>query len=55
MIPLSLNMLLRQTAPFWVSLIAFLLHGEKIVPLEIIAMIICFLAIFVISLEAKKN
>ena len=52
MAPLSIVMVIWQTAPFWVTLIAYFLLGESIMPLEIAAMIVCFGAVVCIALEA---
>lgn len=47
--PISLIMVIWQTNPFWISLFAFCLFGEKIMCVEIIGIVICFSAVAVIA------
>ena len=55
MAPLSLIMILRQTSPFFVTIIAYFMLKEKVLPYEIIAMVICFSAVVVIGVDAQKD
>ena len=47
--PLALVMVFWQTNPFWISIVAFCLLREPIIPLELISMFICFAAVVVIA------
>ena len=49
--PLALIMVFWQTAPFWVSVVAFFILRERIFPLEILGMVICFTGVIVIALQ----
>ena len=51
--PISLQMVTNSTSSFWISVIAFFLHGEPIYQLEIISMAICFAMVVVITIQAK--
>jgi drug/metabolite transporter (DMT)-like permease len=42
MIPMSLQLVICQTTPFWTSLIAFVMFSERAECFEIIAMLFCF-------------
>lgn len=53
--PLSLMMICRQTSTFWTSIIAFLVMGEAIYPLEIIGMLLCFGAVTLVALQNHKE
>ena len=48
--PLALIMVFWQTTPFWVSIVAFFLLREPVIPLEILGMVICFTGVIVIAL-----
>ena len=49
--PLALIMVFWQTNPFWISLIACCLLGERIVPLELVSIFLCFAAVIVIATQ----
>ena len=49
MAPLALLMVLWQTNPFWISILAYLMLNEPIMKLEIISMLFCFGAVVVIA------
>lgn len=49
--PLALIMVFWQTSPFWISIVAFCLLSEPIIPLELIAMVVCFGAVVVIAMQ----
>ena len=51
MAPISLIMVFWSTSPFWVSLFAFCFLKERIYLLEIVAMVICFIAVLIIARE----
>jgi drug/metabolite transporter (DMT)-like permease len=42
LVPLALATILFNLAPFWTSILAYLINGEKIYPLEYLAMGLCF-------------
>lgn len=49
LIPLSLVMVCQQTGPFWVSIVALVALGERIIFAEIVAMCLCFTAVIFIA------
>ena len=49
MVPLSLTTVLFNLAPFWVSILGYLLNGEPVQWFEYLAMIISFLGVFGIA------
>lgn len=51
MAPISLIMIIRQTNPFWTSLVAYKLLAEPILRFEVVGMLICFTAVIVIGLQ----
>ena len=53
--PISLIMVITQTCPFWISLIACFMLGEQIIALEIISMIVCFSAVIVIASNSNES
>ena len=53
--PLSLIIIVFNTNPFYISLIACLFLKEPLLCLEVIAMVVCFGAVIVIALEKEKN
>ena len=53
--PISLVMVITQTSPFWISLIACFMLGEPIIALEIISMIVCFTAVIVIASNSDHS
>jgi len=46
MIPLSLNTILFNLAPFWVSILGYFINGEKVATIEYICMVVSFLGVF---------
>ena len=48
--PISLIMVMWQTSPFWISIVAFCMLSEPIIPLEVVAMMICFGAVITIAM-----
>ena len=55
MIPMTLHTILFQTNTFWISLLAFLVNSEPIIAVEIIGMVICFLAVAHITLNSAGD
>ena len=49
LIPFSLLIILYQTNPFWTSVLSFFFNNEPILPVELIGMILCFVAVVVIA------
>ena len=54
-VPLSLVMIIFNTSPFWIAIIAFCLLGEPIIGLEIIGIILCFGAVVAIALQTDEE
>ena len=53
--PLTFQMIIFQTGTFWISIIAFFAFNEKIIPVEIIAMLICFAGMVTVTVSGSKN
>ena len=51
--PISLVMVCWTMAPFWISIIAYFINGERIIPLEVLSMIICFSMVVIITTQSK--
>ena len=49
LMPLTFQIIIFQTGTFWISIISYLAFGEKIAPVEIIAMVICFANMVTVS------
>ena len=52
MIPLVVQNTIFNTSPFWASLLAYFMLKERITQCEIIAMVISFIGILIISSQA---
>lgn len=55
MIPLSISMLLFQTAPFWTSILGYFINREPIQRIEYVAMILCFIGVAAIASSKGSN
>ena len=53
--PLTFQMIIFQTGTFWISIIAFFAFNEKIIPVEIIAMLICFAGMVTVTVTGSRN
>ena len=53
--PIFLSVILFRTSCFWTSILAYLAFGEKIVAIEIIAMIISFACIVTMTLSNSMD
>lgn len=53
--PLSIAIVCRQTTTFWASLTAYLVLGEKMLPLEIVGMVLCFAAVIVLAMQQRNE
>ena len=51
--PVSLIMVIWQTSPFWISIIAYFFLRERIVAVEIIGMAISFGSVVLIATQAE--
>ena len=49
LMPLTFQIIIFQTGTFWISIIAHFAFNEKIAPVEIIAMVICFANMVTVS------
>lgn len=47
--PLSLLMIIFNTCPFWISIVAFCLLKERVIGVEIVGMCVCFAMVIVIA------
>ena len=55
MAPLSLIMIMSQTSPFFLTIIAYFFLGEAVLLTEFVAIVICFSAVVVIGVDALKH
>lgn len=55
LIPFSLLVILFQTNPFWTSILSYMVNGEKIYAVEAIGMVICFIAVICIAINAAED
>ena len=55
MIPISLVMVCYTLSPFWTLIVARLMLDEIIVPLEIIASIVCFSMVVILAWQEMKQ
>jgi len=55
LLPLSLQMIMFQTNPFWASILAYFMNGESISRIEYIAMIVCFGSVLGIALSKPPS
>lgn len=53
--PLSLLMIIFNTCPFWISIVAFCLLKEPIIRVEVVGMCICFAMVVVIASQAESD
>ena len=52
LVPMTIHIILFQTNTFWISILAYFVNSEPILPIEIIGMLICFLAVVSITLSS---
>ena len=55
LIPFSLMVILFQTTPFWTSVLSFFVNKEPIFPVDLVGMILCFVAVFIIATNNRKD
>ena len=55
MLPISTAMILFQMNPFFIAILACVMLRERIRPIEIIGMIICFCGVVIISLSKAEE
>lgn len=55
LLPLSLQMILFQTSPFWAGILGWFINGEKIMRLDYIGMIICFGGVLAITFSKHSE
>ena len=53
--PISLTLVIWQTSPFWISILAHYLLKESIYAVEIVSMLICFVAVVLIATQAMQK
>ena len=49
LLPMAVIMIIYQTNPFWNSLLSYLINGDKVQKIEIVAMVICFIGVVIIA------
>ena len=55
MIPFSLLVILFQTSPFWTSVLSYFINGEPIYRIEILGMVLCFIAVIIITMSEEDD
>merc|ERR1719246_160415 len=55
LIPLSLQTILFNLNPFWVSILGYFINGEKVTSIEYICMSVSFLGVFGMCLGGSLN
>ena len=55
MIPFTLLVILFQTSPFWTSIMGYKFNGEPLYTVEIVGMVLCFIAVVFITLDEKEE
>ena len=48
-------MIIFQTGTFYISIIAYFAFNEKMIPCEVIAMLICFAGMVTVTVSGTKN
>jgi len=51
LLPLVLNTILFNTAPFWMSLMSYMFLGEALTPFQIVSLFVCFSCVVVIAVS----
>ena len=47
--------ILFQTTPFWTSILSFFVNKEPIFPVDLVGMILCFVAVLIIATNKRKD
>ena len=55
MIPFTLLVILFQTSPFWTSILAYKFNNEPLYKVEVIGMILCFVAVVFITIDENDS
>ena len=55
MIPFSLLVILFQTSPFWTSIMGYYYNGEPLYAMEIVGMVLCFIAVLYITQDESSD
>lgn len=55
LVPLTIQTVIFQTGTFWISILACFCFNEPIIPLELVAMLICFAAMFIITASSTTG
>ena len=55
MAPMSLVMVLWQTSPFWISILAYIILKEPIILVEMIGICICFGGVGAIASQSRAQ
>ena len=55
MIPFSLLVILFQTSPFWTSILSYYYNGEPLYKMELAGMLMCFLAVVIITTSENEE
>jgi len=55
LVPLTIQTVLFQTGTFWISILACACFAEPIIPIELVAMIICFGAMVTITVASTSS
>ena len=55
MVPLSIVIILTNLAPFWTSILGYMINSEPIIKIEYLAMAICFSCVVAITLSKDSS
>ena len=55
LVPLTLQIVIFRTSTFWTSILAFFVFREKIIPFEILSMLICFAAMVTMTVAGARG
>ena len=51
LLPLGILTIIHKTSPFWSSIMGYFLLSEKVLPIEIVGMMVCFGAFIALTLS----
>ena len=53
MLPFGVLTIIHKTQPFWGSIMGYFLLKESVLPIEIVGMVICFIAFIALTLSGE--
>ena len=55
MLPFGVLTIIHKTQPFWGSIMGYFLLKESVLPIEIVGMVICFIAFIALTLSGEQE